>query len=169
MALSCQMSLNTPTYSAGASPSPQATLFVFNPNASPVAVTTVQLTFFDVLGNFVNAAVNAPMPAMGPGQTVVVPALGSLSFGPFPIAVGSGANGSSFLALPAAIGNSQLAEKDSYQLFVGAVVGGSDGSINTAGSAGLVVSYTAVPPLGTQGGTAQFNAPRNAVVSVAVL
>lgn len=162
MALQCQMSLNRSSYSAGSTPAPMATLQVFNPNAVPVAVTGIALAFFDVAGRPINAAVLPPMPAMGPGQTVVAPALSSITFGPFPVVVGSGANNNLFLAAPAGSslrspGNIQLAMPPDFKLLIGAVVYGSDGSTNNAGVAALHVSYgPALPPPGFQGGDLQL-------------
>lgn len=172
MSLQCQMSLNVATYTAGQSPAPQATLQVYNPNASAVVVTGIALTFADaVTGATINAAVNAPMPAMGPGATVVVPTLASITFGPFPIVVGNVGNGSLFLALPTGTSlrspaNIQLAQPIQFQLLVGAIVQGSDGSSNTAGVAPLMVAYSTPPPIGFQGGSLQLYAVNNCVTGL---
>lgn len=169
MALTCNMTLNVASCTAGQSPSPQATLQVYNPNAIAVAVTGIALTFTDTLGVPINVAANAPTPAMGPGQTVVAPPLGSINFGPFPIAVGSAANANSFLAQPPADLspiNPQLAQPPLTQMFVGAVVYGSDGSSNLAGVAGLTVAFTAQPPVLYQGGSLQLNGANNLVTGL---
>lgn len=168
MALTCNITLNVSTCVAGGSPSPQATLQVFNPNASAVAVAGVQLQFFDAVTLLpIAAAANAPMPALGPGQTVVAPAGSSIFFGPFPVAIGLAGNASSLGSMPfspsspPAPANPQLALRPQQQVLIGAVVYGSDGSANVAGRAGLLVSYPSLPPLFSQGGALQLSNGNN--------
>lgn len=167
MALQCNVTVNYTAYQAGQTPPPMATLQVYNPNASAVAVTGIVLTYFDVLGNPIAAPTNAPMPAMGPGQTVVAPALSSITFGPFPVVFGSAANMNSFqetasVDVTANI-NSIVAQPPQTVVRVGATVSGSDGSVNTAGVAPIIVSYTAAPPPAFQGGFLQFSNGRNLI------
>lgn len=165
MALQCQLTTNYVAYQAGQTPPPMATLQVYNPNASAVAVTGINLQFFDVNGNTINPATNPPMPAMGPGQTVVVPALSSLTFGPFPLVFGSAANVNSFQQVDT-VGSTQPVDRQISQppqlvVKVGAIVTGSDGSLNTAGVAPIIISYTQPPPPSYQGGFLNFAAPNN--------
>lgn len=164
------MSLNVATCSAGQSPAPMATLQVYNPNAVAVAVTGIQLQFFDSSTNLpINLAANPAMPAMGPGQTVVAPALSSITFGPFPVAVGSAANANTFPA--PSVGylnprNPQQAQSPVFGILVGALVYGSDGSTNDAGRAGLTVAASIQPPPTFQGGALQFAGPNNLVTGL---
>lgn len=172
MALQCAMSFNVSYYSAGASPSPQATLSVYNPNAVAVAVTGIQLQTFDISLKPVNGPTNLATPAMGPGQNVVVPALSSLTFGPFPFVAGSAANSSSQLSVPWTASSPpvpaspQLAEHQRFHVLLGGVVMGSDGSNNTITPAGVLVSYTAQPALLAQGGSLQFGSGNNLLTGI---
>jgi hypothetical protein len=165
MALTCNMTLNIASCVAGQTPPPQATLTVYNPNASPVVVTGVQVQIFD-LDSDIEMPANAPLVPIGPGQTTLVPALSSITIGPFAISVGSAANVNSFAAVNQtgnlfAI-NPQPTQPPQNVITVGATVYGSDGSVNTAGVAPLLVSYTSAPPLGYQGGFLNFASPNNA-------
>lgn len=178
MALSCGVTLNYGSYSAGQSPPPTATITVYNPNAVAVVVTSCTLTT-QVQGQtaFINAtSSNQGMPATGPGQLVTVPALGSINF-TAQVVVDSAANANAWqsvaptsaaqtgpLAGQLNLTNPQLALPASTVIAVGAVVTGSDGSTNVAGTAPLIVSYYPAPPLGYQGGFAQFSSPNNAVL-----
>lgn len=175
MALTCQMTLDYSNCVAGQNPPPKATLQVYNPNASSVAVTGINIEYFDVNGvQMTTMPVGLSMPAMGPGQTVTVTTLASVFFGPFPIVLGSAASANTFLASPAETPASQplprsLAHRPQQFFWVGATVLGSDSSINTAGRAGLLVSFTSVPPLYSQGGVAQFNGRNNANLIAAMV
>lgn len=158
--------MNYRAYAAGMTPPPKATLTVYNPNASSVAVTGIALTFFDELGNPVNVAGRPPMPAMGPGQTVVVPTLSSITFGPFPIVIGSAANVNTFLAQPSAQPVEdpmprQVAHRATQLVQIGGVVYGSDGSINTIVMDSVLVSSSTIPPRLFQGGASDFAAANN--------
>lgn len=173
MALVCGISLNVNTTVAGGSPAPMATLTVYNPNASAVAVTSIQMGYYNaVTGAPINAAVAPQMPAYGPGQVVVAPALSSITFGPMPVAVGSASNMSQFSGNGFSSGtvpfNPQAAQPPQLQILIGATVCASDGSCNEAGRAGLFVSFTPAPPRGFQGGDLNFSAPNNLITGVAV-
>jgi hypothetical protein len=164
MALQCNVTLNTGTMSAGQSPPPQATLTVYNANASAVVVTGAQVFTTTLAGQYTSTS-SPPLVPLGSGATTLVPALSSITFGPFPIVMASAAN-----ANPQAVinpsgninpVNPQPAERPFQTFNVGALVYGSDGSINTAGTAALLVGYTSVPPIGFQGGPLQFGMPNN--------
>lgn len=165
MPLSCQVSLNYASYAAGQNPPPMASVFIYNPGQATVVVTSLQLTFTDQFGNVVRPVVSPGMAPTGPGQPVSVASLDDITIGPFPIVVGSAANASSFQAVyPSGVytpANPQPSQPPQSTLLVGALVTGSDGSVNVAGVAPLLVSYTAAPPLGWQGGFYFFNAPNN--------
>lgn len=169
MALVCNISLNYASYSAGQTPPPMATLTVYNPNASAVVVTGVEMSFLDVNGQAQRPCVNPPVPPIGVGQTVSVPSLSSLTFGPFPLVFGTAAAASSYDMVPPGSlpSNPQGAMKPQQRFFVGATVYGSDGSVNEAGRAGILISYTVSPPLGFQGGFAQFANPNNTALLAA--
>jgi hypothetical protein len=155
MALVCAMQLNTQVYAAGSSPMPQLSLVVGNPNAVAVAVTAVQLQYFDAAQRPVNAPVAPQLPAVTPGTSYVVAANSSLVIGPMPVAVGSAANMSTFygtVTAGAANINQQLGHAPQSLIYIGATVYGSDGSANTAVPIGLNVSYTPPPPAMFQGG-----------------
>ncbi len=166
MALQCQVSLSYASYATGQNPAPMATVQVFNPNASAVVVTAI-----NVKGRVANDPLRGSLamlpscPPIGPGMTTVVPALSSITIGPFPIVVGSAANVNSFQAVNP-VGslnpiNPQGSQPAQFQVLVGADVYGSDGSFNEAGEAGLLVSYSSAPPPAYQGGYLQFTNPNN--------
>lgn len=164
MALQCNMTLNVASTTAGQSPAPMATLTVFNPNATDVVVTGANIEISTLAGQRTNA-VNGSVVPMGPGMTTVVPTRASITFGPFPIAPATAANVNNFASVNQtgnlfAI-NPQPAHRPQQILQVGATVYGSDGSVNTAGIAPLLVSYANPPPIGYQGGPMQFGAPNN--------
>lgn len=162
MALVCNMTLSQPSVTAGQSS--QATLTVYNPNASAVVVTGMQVSVSTVAGQY-TPAVNQSLPPMGWGMTTIAPATSSITFGPFPIAAGSASNVNSYAAVNQTGNlnpiNPQPSQSPQQVLMVGATVYGSDGSINTSGKAPLLVSYVPAPPLNYQGGPLFFSAPNN--------
>lgn len=168
------MSLNVDSALAQSSPLPQATLQVYNPNASPVAVTGIAVKYLNAEFQPFNAATNLPMPAMGPGQTVVVPALASLFFGPFSVTLGMAGNANMFLAAPqtaplSAMSRSELANRRAQRVFVGATVYGSDGSINEAGLDSVLFSWSTIAPIGLQGGNTNFTLPMSSGIVAAIV
>jgi hypothetical protein len=160
------MTLNVATYVPGQNPAPMATLTIYNPNAVAVVVTGVQLQA-KVLGdpNINRLAMPPSVVPIGPGMTTSVPALGTITIGPFPVVVASAANGNTAQSMGPTGSttpvNPQGSQPLQYTLMIGADVYGSDGSYNQAGVAALLVSYLSAPPLGFQGGFLQFNAPNN--------
>lgn len=168
MALNCQVTLSYRSYQAGQTPAPKAIITCYNTGAAAVSVTGVEMVFRDSVGvQLRNLSTNRPVVPVGVGQSVSVASLGTLIVGPFDITIGSPAAASSFQMVPpgAQPPNPQLAHPMQQQIFVGATVYASDGTVNTAGSDGLLVSYTVPPPLGFQGGFAHFAAPNNAALS----
>ena len=167
MALQCNLTVSSGSVTAG-QPT-QATLRVYNPNASAIVVTGCSVFLTTQAGQYTTAA-NVPSVAIGPGTTTSVPALSSITFGPFAIAVGSAAAASAFAAVfqgtnpnPA---NPQPSQKPQAAYFVQALVYGSDGSINTSGVASVLVSYTLPPPMNFQGGPLMLSAPNNLALAV---
>lgn len=145
MPLVCSVVLSATSYAAGHTPPPSASVVCYNPGASALVVTGVQLT-----GRVYGAASGAPttmanaLPPYGPGAPVTVAAGGTSTVGPFPVTAGS--------AAAAVGGNSQPTQTPDYQLMVGAVVTANDRSINTATEQGITVSYSIRPRTGSQGG-----------------
>jgi uncharacterized membrane protein len=168
MALTCQMAISPSSYRAGQSPSPMALLTVYNPNAVAVVVTGVVLVFKDAQGSPRQFSVSPSVVPVGYGQTTSVPALSSITIGPFPIAVGNVAPAAIFNAVPPSSQPSlvQVAMPPQSKIFIEALVYGSDGSVNVSGAAGLLVTYTDAPPVAFQGGFANFYDP-NAAAFVA--
>lgn len=155
MALICNVVLSMNTCSAGHTPPPMATIQCTNTGASALVVTGVQL-LGRILGSDTPGhpvVMGNALPPYGPGAPVTVAASSSATVGPFPITVGSAA---------AAIGgNPQPSQVPDFILMVGAVVRASDGSRVDAGEAGMTVSYSIRPPVGTQGGQLIFSQPSN--------
>ncbi len=168
MSLSCQVSMNYSAYSAGQTPPPMATVLVFNPNAVAVVVTGIQMqaAVLNATAPAINRLAMPPSsPPIGPGMTTLVPALSSITIGPFPIVIGSAANDNSFQMVNQTGNlnpvNPQGSQPPQYTVMVGADVYGSDGSFNSAGAAPVLVSYTSAPPPAYQGGYMQFASPNN--------
>lgn len=172
MSLQCQLTISRPSTSAGQSPAPMLLLQVYNPNASAVVVTGVQITFWDTEGRqLIQAPVVPPSPPYGPGVPTSVPTLDSILMGPFPVQVSSAANGNPFQMVPPSSRpvNAQASQRLNTNLVIGALVTGSDGSVNEAGRVQLVISSWSKPPLRFQGGNAQFNGAQNSnLVAVGV-
>lgn len=162
MALQAQVTLNYASMVAGQTPTPQATLSVYNPNASPVLVTGAQV-YVQTLAGQRTPSFNPPLVPLTAGFCTV-PALGTLTFGPFSITVPSMSNVNVFQMVGpsgSSLTNTQPTQPPQMQLQVGAFVFGSDGSNNTAGVAPLLVSFTSNPPMNFQGGPLQFGLPNN--------
>ncbi len=155
MALVCSVVLSATSYSAGHTPPPTARVVCYNNGASAVVVTGVALSKrvhgSDTLGGPVPMG-NA-LPPYGPGAPVSVSAGGTQTVGPFAVTVGSAAS--------AIGGNSQPSQPADCILVIGATVFGSDGSRVEAGEAGMLVSYSIRPRVGTQGGQFIFSQPSN--------
>jgi hypothetical protein len=169
MALQCQMTLSYASMTAGQTPAPQATLSVYNPNASAVLVTGANVYLQTLEGQRFTSS-NPPLVPLIPGNTVVA-ALSTTTFGPFSITPPSAANSNTFQAIYPTGGqtplNPQPTQPSQVTLQVGALVYGSDGSVNTAGVAPLLVSYTPPVPMNWQGGPMMFHAPNNLALGLA--
>lgn len=165
MALNCKVDMDAYTCTAGQSPAPRATITVYNTGAAAVTVTGVQL-FGNVLGN-TNRALSMPpsVPPTGPGATISVPTLSSITFGPFPVVFGSAANVNPF-AMVNQSGNSnptnpQASQPATFVASIGATVYGSDSTVNDATPAAILVSHSFPPPVGSQGGFLNFSGSNN--------
>ena len=166
MALQAALSLNVSACVAGQTPPPMATLTVYNPNASAVTVTGIQITARAVGDNAINHTAMAPsLPPVGPNQNTTIAAASSQTFGPFPVAIGSAANANSFQAVNPSGSviptNPQGSQPPQTTFMIGGMVAGSDGSSNVICEAGLFVSYSTPPPLGFQGGFLNLAGPNN--------
>lgn len=168
MSLSCQMSLNYSSYTAGQTPPPMATLTVANPNSVAVVVTAAQIRA-QVLNDVATNRLAMPPASLpiGPGMATSVPANSSITIGPFPIVISSAANVNSFQAVNQTGNlnpiNPQPSQPPQFTVLVGCDVYGSDGSFNQAGTAPLLVSYQSAPPPASQGGYLQLASPNNFV------
>lgn len=166
MALQANVTLNYTAYTAGQNPPPMATVTVFNPNAVAVSVTSIQMDARPFLDPNVNALAMSPsVPPTGPGMTTSVPALSTITIGPFPIVLGSASNVNSYQMVNQTGNlnpvNPQGSQPPQQQVMVGAIVYGSDGSSNVAGKAGMTMSYTSTPPVSYQGGFLNLAGPNN--------
>ena len=170
MSLQCQMSVNAPAATAQQTPPVAATLTVFNPNAIAVSVTGADLVFTDPQGNPVRG-VQANVPPLGVGQPTSIAPGATQTFGPFALVFAMAANVNSFQMVPpgAQPGATQGSAPSTVQLQIGALVYASDGSTNVAGRAGLLVSPTSEPPIGYQGGVAQFQGANNSNLVAVIL
>ena len=162
MPLSAAISLNSRSAIAGQSPSPKATVTVANSGTSAVSVTGLQVTA-NVVGNSNQVLPMSPsVPAIGPGATTSVPAGGSITFGPFDIAVGSAARVSAFESVGSGgAANPQPSQPAQTNLEVGGTLYGSDGSIHAIRPMSMLLSHSFPPPAGTQGGYLNFAGSAN--------
>ncbi|SRR5258706_13675092 len=170
MALNCQLSINPPSYAAGNTPPPALSLLVANPNAVAVAVTGFELQFFDQNGVPQQPPASRPLFPFGPGQGTSIAANSNQTFGPMSISAGNVGNMNPTQMVPP--GSQPVRTQGSvapqYEMYVGALVYGSDGSINSAGRARLLVSYSPQAPRGTQGGNSDFTQASNSALEAVV-
>lgn len=171
MALQCNLTLNTLSVAAG-QPA-YATLQVFNPNASTVVVTGVSINFKGLNDALPGHTAALPtVAAIGQGQTVAVPTLSSINIGPFPVVVPSTASVNAFQTVTGPSNtpiNPQGSQPTPVTIVIGADVYGSDGSLNTAGTAALIVGPAVASPAGFQGGYLNQSAPNNLITFLAVM
>ncbi len=148
---------------AGQNPAPQATVTVYNPNASAISVTGIQMTV-KFLNDPLTRTLNGS-PPIGPGMTTLCPALSSITIGPFPVVIPSASNVNSFAMVNMAGNinpiNPQGSQPPQSVAQIGAYVYASDLSSNVAGVAPLMISYTSAPPVGYQGGFLNLAGPNN--------
>lgn len=176
MALVCSVVLSTTSYAAGHTPPPTASVVCHNTGGSAVVVSGVALSGrvfgSSTPGNPVPMA-NA-LPPYGPGAPVTVSAGGSATVGPFPVTVGSVAAAVANRSESVVVDQDEIqtvsfvrgsmiqpSQRPDFILMVGAMVFGSDGSRNVATEAGITVSYSVRPAVGTQGGQLIFSRPSN--------
>lgn len=169
MPLSCRVVLSRATCQSEGAP-PMAAVIITNPTATALSVLGGRLTVRQLGGD---PNVSAPPMALpvGPGTSTVVPAGGTIVMSPLPVVVHSPAASNSFQA---ATGDTSLPRGQNahvrmpgpapqFTVLVGAELQASDGTVNEAATAPLLVDVAVPPPLGRQGGTLQFADPNNLV------
>lgn len=165
MALNCKADLNTFVYAVGQTPPPQVTITVYNTGAASVTVTGIQVSAHVVGSTQEALPISFPLPPTGPGMTVTVPTLSSITFGPFPVTLGSAANVNPFQMVNQSGNlnpiNPQPSQPPNYTVAIGGIVYGSDFSVNVIDPAALNVSHGFPPPAGFQGGFLNFAGPNN--------
>lgn len=167
MALVCNVTLNSASMTAGQTPPPMATLTVYNPNAVPVLVTGVQMQA-QALGDVVagHVPLGPSVVPIGPGMSIQLAALSSITIGPFPVTIPSVGASNQFQSVNQTGNlnpiNPQGSQPPQATFMIGATVYGSDGSVNIAGAAPILVDVAVRSPLGLQGGFAVFTNPANA-------
>lgn len=165
MALNCSISLDRNAYAAGQQPL-KCYLTVYNPNASALVLTAAVLRVEDWNNARNRLPANVPQMPYDDGVSTLIPALGTVVFGPFNITVALPANVNAFIDPPPATfenpRNPQLSLPPSLTCRVGCVVYASDRSANEAAPAGFLLSYGNPPPSTYQGGFAVFSEPNNA-------
>lgn len=173
MPLQCQVYVY-PSATSGDRP---VTVAVVATNPSPttsIAITGGALSITQLRdGSDVSCAL--PMLPLGPGMSTVVAAGASVLIGPMPLVVHSNSASNSFQN-PSSLIDSQPSDArgeptgshyPQFTVLVGATLYGSDGSINQAGTAPILVDVIAPPPLGFQGGFLHLSAPNNLITAVA--
>lgn len=168
MPLQCQVVLN-PSARSGEQPVTVA-LIVYNPSATtPIAITGGALSVSQ-LGDGSEVSCALPMLPIGPGMPTVVAAGATILVGPMTLVLHSNAASNSFQTVDSSPpvnpqpSDSRLSGSNEYPQFtvlVGATLYGSDGSINQAGTAPVLVDVVVTPPLGFQGGFLHLHAPNN--------
>ena len=155
-----------------------AAVIVTNPSATTaIAITGGALSVSQLRdGTAVPCAL--PMLPIGPGMPVVVPAGGTIIVGPMPLVVHSNGASNSYqsVASPGAPVAPQPSDSrgeatgmhyPQFTALIGATLYGSDGSVNVAGTAPLLVDVVVPPPPGYQGGYLHLGTPPNLVTLLA--
>jgi hypothetical protein len=171
MALQCALNFVSSTYTAGATPPPQLSMTLFNPNAFAVLVLGVRIYTKDPSGALSQSPYGEVSWPVGPGSNVTVPALGTLLMGPVAFTVGSAANANGAQYVSQVAGQATLpqsAEPPQRTVLAAATVAASDGSLNEATPAALVVSYTSQPPALSQGGSLTYFNQTNFLTGLAL-
>lgn len=170
MALIASVTLDRLSYSGGDTPL-KCTLTVYNPNASAIVVTAAVLRVEDWNNPRNRIPCNIPLIPYSAGQSSLIPALGTLSFGPFNIAAVQPGSMNAYIDPPPTnmlgLGFGNAVQPDnafpgSVQCRVGCVVYASDRSATEASPAGFLLNYTNPPPPTYQGGWATFSNGNNA-------
>lgn len=145
-----------------------------NPSTTtPIAITGGSVSVTQ-LSNGADVPCALPMLPLGPGMPTVVAAGATILIGPMPIVIYNGAANNSYQNPVANSGSQPSASwggptSNRYPQFtavIGATLYGSDGSINQAGTAPVLIDVVAPPPLGYQGGALHFSAPNNLVTGL---
>ena len=150
MALQAQMLLDKDSIRSGEAT--HATLLVYNSGATAVAVTGANITIRDAASAQNRIPANAPIVPCGVGMNTLVPAGGSLTFGPFAITAYNAA-----ARQATQTGSMPL----TAQVVVGCEVFGSDRSSTQAGTAPFLLSYYPAATKGTAGGECAFQVATN--------
>lgn len=173
MPLSCYVALSKSSCQAEGSP-PMAAVVVTNPTATALSVIGGRLTVTQLGGDSNVSRPGTELP-IGPGMATLVPAGGTIVMSPLPVVVHSAAACNSFQAVTGdtVLPGGQNAHvrmpgpAPQFTVLVGATLQASDGSINEAATAPLLVDVAVPPPLGWQGGTLSLEAPNNLVTYLA--
>lgn len=161
MPLNCQVFVN-PSSTPAEQPV-SVFLTITNPGAATIAITGGDLEVTQ-LGNGSDVSCARPLLPLGPGmQTVINPGATVLA-GPVMIVLHSPSASNSYQTVsptgaPAvdvqpsgSRGGATGNHYPEFTVLVGATVYGSDGSVNVAGKAPILVDVVAPPPVGLQGG-----------------
>lgn len=171
------MPLNCQVYAFPSAQSGDQPVAVFVTATNPSTTTPIAITggavFASQLGNGPALPCALPMLPLGPGMPTVVAAGATILVGPVQLVVYSNgaANpyqnpGSTFDSQPSASrGEPTGNHYPQFTVLVGATLYGSDGSINQAGTAPILVDVVVPPPLGFQGGFLHLSAPNNLVTA----
>lgn len=141
----------------------QASVSVYNPGGAPVSVQNIQMQVTPTGSTSQALAGNWGVPPIGPGVVTLVPSLGTIVLGPFPLVAPSLASGSTFYQLGSTSGNEQPSQVLTQSIAVSALVYGSDGSVNQSPQTVFLVSWVPPPPIGTMGGSLVFSLPGNSL------
>lgn len=173
MPLQCQVFVY-PSAAGGEQP---VTVAVIATNPSPTTPIVISGGSVSVtqLRDGTDVSCAKPMLPLGPGMPTVVAPGATVLVGPAQLAVHSNSAANSFQN-PSSLIDSQPSDArgeptgnhyPQFTVLVGATLYGSDGSINQAGTAPLLVDVVAPPPLGFQGGFLHLSAPNNLVTAYA--
>lgn len=173
MPLSCQVALSRSSCQAEGSP-PVAAIIAYNPTSTALSVVAGRLTVTQLGDGTTVSRAESVLP-LGPGMPSVVGAGEYLIIGPVPVVVHSAAAANSYqqvgtpgvLTAPQGAHNRSPGPSPQFTVLVGAQLQASDGSVNEAATAPLLVDVAVLPPLGWQGGNLTLGAPNNLVTYLA--
>lgn len=172
MPLQCQVFVS-PSSQSGDQPVMVA-ITATNPSTTTPIVVTGGSVSARQLGDGPALSCTLPILPLGPGMNTVVAAGATILIGPMPLVVYNGAANNSYQNPVANSGSQPSASwggptSNRYPQFttiIGATLYGSDGSINQAGTAPVLIDVVSPPPLGYQGGFLHFSAPNNLITGL---
>jgi hypothetical protein len=168
MPLNCQFTIAPTAEVSGQPPPPTLALAITNPGSTSVTVTGVEVIFADRSVNPRPAATPPSLP-LGVGQSAIITAGTTSNYGPFPLSTWSAAVLDPLKMMPPDSSPLSTQGFPQFEVWVAGLVYGSDGSVNVAGRARLLLALPNAPTRTYLGGNADFSAYGDSPLTAAVL